>query len=456
MSVPRAVVALFVSIIAAGAVACGGGGSPATIPGIAEATAERDVQDGAALTTSTITVRFDRNFELAERKVPLASMFEIEVEGDDEIGTSDRRVLVKEAERTGDTSRTIELEVDALIPDGATLRVKEAAFKAGAKGELTAEIGSELLEGGIVLATNAFAPQRAELFEILAAPPVPAAADRDAAVQRSALEAHLEARGSDAETVDRALERYDTMDANVVPSPKLRAALAALLGSFAEPAVDSLLTADNCTGKPAAAVVFQEPPEYPDLLARVTFTRDGARVVSVRPDLEGERFERFMPLLAHEAVHCDQSGGRIEEIAATAFDTLLYMQLVAVDPGLVEGGTQLAVEMNIDTVALFNSGRRYPESAGLLPSEGSGVALPGTNTAYSSFAELVADAYSGLPNESPDEPLAQAYVQLLAQGTGMGPGSAFDLFYLDELLGRAVPFEVLGAVYETFALAPVG
>ena len=74
---------------------------------------------------------FDRNFELAERKVPLSSMFEVEVKGNADFGTKDRRVLVKEAERTTATSRIIELKVDTLIPDGAKLKVNEAAFRSG-------------------------------------------------------------------------------------------------------------------------------------------------------------------------------------------------------------------------------------------------------------------------------------------------------------------------------------
>jgi hypothetical protein len=348
------------------------------------------------------------------------------------------------------------LAVDALIPDGSTIKVAKATFRRDEQGNLEHAVQSDLRVEEVPLATMAFAVTQSDLFaEPVEAPPA-TDADRDAAAQREALAQHLQLRGSPEEVIALALDRYDTMPADRVTSPKLRAALAALTGTFAQPAIEDLLTAANCTGMPTARIAFEAPPDVPDLFARVTFADDGARVVSVSPTLESERFERLMPVLAHEAVHCDQEDGKFEEIAATAFDTFLWVQLVATDPSLAEGGTTLVHELNIDAVAMFNSGRRLPESLGLLPSVGVQQALPFTTAEYRSFADLVAEAYSPLDNTAPQEPLARAYVELLAGVAGHPEGEPFNLLYLDELIGRAASPALLAAVLQVYELAPIG
>jgi hypothetical protein len=142
-----------------------------------------------------------------------------------------------------------------------------------------------------------------------------------------------------------------------------------------------------------------------------------------------------------------------EEVAATAFDAFLYLQLVAADPGLATAGTTLSRELNVDAIALLNSGRRLPESVGVLPSAGVPRVLPDTTVRYASFAELVAAAYPGIETiQSPAESLADAYVRNLLDPSGMAPGSAFNMRYLDELLARAIDPAVLVGAIQAFGL----
>lgn len=101
-------------------------------------------------------------------------------------------------------------------------------------------------------------------------------ADRDPEAMRAVLAEMLDRRGSDERTKKAALARYDSIPAAIIPAPKIRAALAGLTGTFAEPAIDALLTTSNCSGKPVAQVLFQPPPNAPDLIARVTFTKGGS------------------------------------------------------------------------------------------------------------------------------------------------------------------------------------
>lgn len=443
--------AFFASVLL---VACSSSEAP-PIPNVRAAEAVRDVVDGEARLSSTVTIEFDRDFEIAEGRVPLASRFEFDVP-DLVSATGRKRVLVREAERQPPDGRTIILYVDALIPEDSQLKVSKSAFRRNEPGEILYPVTSDLDASTAALAALPFATARTELFAPVGEPPPPTDADRDPAVQREALLAHMLLRDPSGALAERALALYDAIPTDIVPSPKLRAAFAGLIGTFAEPAIDDLLTEDNCTGRPSNRIVFAAPPDEADLFARVTFEPDGTRVVSISPVLEAERFELLMPVLAHEAVHCDYEDGRFEEIAATAFDTLLWIQLVTLDPSLINGVTALSRELNVDAIAMFNSGRRLPESLGLLPSPGVEQALPLTTAGQRSFADLVATAYERLPNDSPEEPLARKYVEILASAAGHDEGRAFNLLYLDELFGRVATPGLISALIEIYELVPVG
>ncbi len=433
--------------------ACSSGSEQQPLPRVSSAKAQRDVVDGQAKLTSVIKVQFDRDFKVLEGDVPLASNFELSVplaEG------GNQRVLVQTAALAPGTGRVIELKVAALIPQDAKLSIRRSLFQAKATGTIEAKIDSDLDKTLVVLASKGLISTN-ESFLGDPETAVLKPEDRDAAAMREALEAHMQARGTDPQTVQDAVELYDAIPQAVVTSPKLRAALAALTGTFAEPAIPSLLTTGNCTGKPANRIAFQEPPGNPRLLAQVTHIGDGSRVVSINPFAEGERFEYLMPILAHEAIHCDDDDSLAEEVAATAFDGFLYLQLIAVEPGLASGRTRVAREVNFDAVAMINSGAILPESAGILPSVGVRQVLPGTNAPQGSFAEFVARAYAQLgQSSSKTEPLAAAYATILAEAAGMKPGDAFDLRYLDEVVGRAMPAGVLFEAINALGLEPEG
>ena len=426
------------------------GGEPAPVPQVASARATRDVVSGEAKLSSTVEVRFDRAVVLAPLKVPLSSNFEFEVAGLS--GGAARRVLVSKAEVSAANGRIILLSVDQVVPDGAKLKVAAKAFSARAKGEAVITVEGDLSPLLAVLATTALGLGRPQLLNPGVAAEVKEG-DRDPETMRAALSEMLDKRGADDGTKRAALARYDSIPPAIVPAAKLRAALAGLTGTFAEPAIDALLTTNNCSGKPAAQILFQPPPDAPKLIARVTFAKNGQRIISLNPFTEGERIEHLMPILAHEAIHCDDEDSLAEEVAATAFDAFLYLQLAAAIPEIVDAGTPLSRELNVDAIALINSGRRLPESAGILASPGVPRVLPDSSLRYGSFAELVAAAYPGVDQPlSPSEPLAEMYVGRLAPLAGMPPGQAFNVPYLDELLGRALDPRTLGRAIEAFGL----
>jgi hypothetical protein len=428
----RALLLPAVAVAMFAAVACGGG-SASVVPAIVDARAERDVgADGAARLSSTITVHFASDVHAAGGDVPFVSHFELAVPGPS--GPAER-VLLKSAKLDG---KTVTLAVDRVLPQGTTLKITRSAFPGNAGGDLQVDVASNFTPAAVIRATKALRPTDPDVVaDPVTAPVKPE--DRDPAVQRQALKTLLQQHNAPAEVVDTALSRYDQMSVDIVPSPKMRAALAALTGTFTEPAITSLLTGDNCTGKPASLIAFQPPPDAPQLMARVTYAIGGQRILSIDPALESDRIEHIMPLLAHEAIHCDRQDSRSEEVAAVAFETFLYLQLIAADPTVVHTGTLAAREMNIDAIAFINSGRRYPESVGILPSPGVLRVLPGSDSKFGSFGELVAAAYPDVDaGSSPDETTAAAYVARLAKIVNIAPQSPFNIKYLDELLGLAM------------------
>lgn len=439
----RSAAALFIALAIFGA--CGR--TESTPPSeIAAFEAERITENGLATLRTRVSVRFDRGFRAGESSLPLASHFEFEVPA---AAGGTRRVLVALAKRSEMDRRVVELEVDALLPRGTRLIVQRRLFDPTARGTLEATLADGPEPAIVLLATQALTVSDAAFYDA-AEPPPAVAEDDDPDALRRQLEQHLGLRGATPEDAADALQIFDAIPPETVPAAKLRAALAALTGTFAEPALASLFTPENCTGLPVANIDFRVPPGADQLLARVTYAGNGARVISIHPSLDGERFELLIPLLAHEAIHCDRQDGRLEEVAATAFDTLLYLHLLLADPSLAEAGGRLARELRVDALALINSGGVLPESIGLLRSPGVEAVLPETTAPYRSFAEFVAASYPGVTQvQSPPERLALEYGAVLAAAAGMPPGDPFDPVYLDELLGRSLD---AGALFEVIAI----
>ncbi len=441
---------LVVALAWLAASACSGGSSPATLPAISSAQAERDIVDGAPVLSSSVRLRFDRPLTFAPRKVPLESLFEFAVE--DENGEA-QRVFVDSAE-TRSNGREVLLQVQRLIPSGATVKVVKRAFIAKAEGELTATVESDVSPLQALLASVVLIPDDVSIIQVTNTP-APTAADRDPVAVRLALTDHLARRGVSAATASRALARYDAIPTDIVPAPKARAALAALTGTFAEPAIDALLTGENCTGRPVASIAFEPPPGDPGLLGQVTHLPDGRRKVSLNPLTEGETIDHLMPILAHEAIHCDPEGSLLEEVIATAFDSFLYLTLVTNSPGIIAAGTILARDLNADAIAMINSGRALPESVGLLTSPSDAPFFPPGRSNARSFADFISAAYGDIEVTSPPEPLAQLYADAIAEATGQQSGDVFDVRYLDQLLGFALDPRALIALIEAFRLVPV-
>ena len=419
--------------------ACGGSEEERVPPRLLEASSERVVVDGLATLSSVVTLRFNRPIALSDTLPEGQAAVTFDLTQALAEGFEVPEVSVVSIEAAEASSRLLLVTTAGLVPNGAAVKVDPRALVDGGTASHEIEVESDLTETDVILAS-----QEIGFFDDSrgpAEPVVPTEADRDNNLMRVRLEQHLALRRAlGTENTQDSLDLFDAIPHDIVPHAKLRAALAALLGTFAQPAVGSLLTGENCTGQPAALIDFQVPPGSPSLLAEVTFDDKGRRVLSIHPISEGDRFEHIMPLLVHEAVHCEEGNSIAEEVASTAFDTYMYTILVALDPTLVEQNTPLARNLRVDAVVMANSGRLVPESVGVLQSIGVESAVPDGSPAAASFAEYVALAYDTLRFESHgQERTAGEYVNQLIGLTDLSSGSAFDLTYLDALLGKAMP-----------------
>ena len=447
----RALVGGIVALAVVLAASCGGDDPPPVPIRPLEATAERLYEDDLPLARSSVRIRFDGEVE----PVTLRALH-----------TAFRLTLPERSPLTGHalgdmpvvgvevvSSRVVELTVAGLVTSSSNLHLAGGAI-VGVEEAVTIAVESEFTELGVVLAGGVFAFGDLTLVEPRPEE-TPTAADRDPARVRTALEAHLDERGASLGVAEVAMALYEGMDADVVPAPKVRAALAALAGTFADAAVRSLLGPENCTGGRAAFIGFQEPPGNPELAARVTYDDDGLRIISIRPDLEAAPFELLMPLLAHEAIHCDRFDSLEEETVASAIDVYLYIHLLLSRPELAADDSPLARNFNIEALAMLNSGRAVPESLGILASPHGREVLPESGTSHRSFADVIAATYAEEAQPSaPLEQVAQQYLDALARAVEVPFGSALDLAYVDFLLARATTFEAISGLIELFELAP--
>lgn len=139
----------------------------------------------------------------------------------------------------------------------------------------------------------------------------------------------------------------------VVPDHALRAGLASLTGTLAEPVIAWVATS-------FARVEFGTPGEG---AAARSIEVEGEQVIIV-----GERFRFEDPgllgvLLTHEALHSDAAISDFEELIAFAIQALVHMEQIVADPSLATQRTELAQQLNPWVLARLNT--RVPGSSEL-------------------------------------------------------------------------------------------
>jgi hypothetical protein len=136
----------------------------------------------------------------------------------------------------------------------------------------------------------------------------------------------------------------------IVPDPRLRAALVALLGTAGEPALSAI------TGGIYGEVFFATPPAGDHVIAQVIKqpSRDRADIV-FNVKYQYEDFRLLASTAAHEPLHQDPSASGNEELVANSIDTLVYGQILLETPSLTSSGTPLARVLNTELMGRLNT-----------------------------------------------------------------------------------------------------
>jgi len=178
---------------------------------------------------------------------------------------------------------------------------------------------------------------------------------------RTDLERFLGLRHLPPDRIDAALARFDDPAlAQIIPAANLRAAL--LMLSDWDPyqaTIAAILDGKNETGHPFEAVDFR-PFDFGSAIAtlQIAYSTGRPRLL-VSDRYQNETPEQLISVLVHESMHDGIDNSFEEEIIAGLLDSLTYAEVLSVDHGAANTGTELAAYNNVQLVALMNSiGRR--------------------------------------------------------------------------------------------------
>lgn len=198
----------------------------------------------------------------------------------------------------------------------------------------------------ILAGQRPFAPTNRDLFSTYTNPdwadvaPIeriegPAPNDQET---QDALRAFLERRFTCApERVQEGMSLYrNPIALEKLPDPTLRAALVALTGTVAEPAIEFLLYRTVVT-RVEFGIYVNTDIGLPERVGGTYGAPDGTQFIEINLHYRFLPFAAISPLLAHEILHTgidDDSAGMPEETVASAIEALVYMEMLLTDPTL--------------------------------------------------------------------------------------------------------------------------
>jgi hypothetical protein len=269
----------------------------------------------------------------------------------------------------------------------------------------------------------------------------------DETATRDALRAFLERRfPCETDRVQGGLAVYsDPTARQKIPSPTLRAALAALTGTVGEPAIEFLLFRTPVTLIDFG--IYVEPTTgFPGRVGGAFVAPDGTRHIVIDRRYRYTPFGAFSALLAHEALHSgadEDNAGWPKETVASGIEALVYMEMLLTDPSLASLPDELTrTNNNHGALVRLNSGPAGSDRLTLFVPDGSTNIDPLAIEPLTEFAEYYArySTPAGDPSfrerETEGNWLLEQILTLLAgpDGDAPDPGANFDadtLAYVD-------------------------
>lgn len=378
--------------------------------------------NGNALNSSRITVRFSENITLLDASK--FRMFGYAINPASGSGTAQQKVTINLTSVTeGADGNKIVFETDRRVRKGARLFIYDGALANTSDSSPVAEQSTTLPKGlnkeRYTLACRAFGPTNLSFFNstvFAGAPAVtPTPSQPAAGTVLTNLTAFLDAKVAagviDAAKKQSALDTYNSANAqSIVPSANLRAAIVSLVGTVAEPSINSMLTSNNVTGKAFTVVDFSATEVSASAVVAETKNNPttGRLRTLFKSIFQGESFQALSAIITLESLRQDVSSttnlpdGLQEDIFVNTAATMVWAQQLLVDKTLAAAGTQLVTDLNARLLALLNSGKALFPRVGLLNAPilgGQDVFVNGVNPtdgqgAYTSFENYIRRIYA--------------------------------------------------------------
>ena len=257
----------------------------------------------------------------------------------------------------------------------------------------------------------------------------------------------------DPAAADRARARFDDPEvAHRVPDPAVRAALALLTTTVAEPLADAFVAGDS----PVETITVTAMPGSGRTFGAVDGAGPGARALNDRYAAEDPMV--IAPSLAHHLGWC-ALGDRYEEVLLHALLAMVHVQWTSVVPGVAHLGTELTRRQNSMALTLLDS--RHPGSPrpALRADDGPGT-LPGGDPALDTpdFWSVPLAPVLGTGAEVP-APVATALRSALADPGRLAPTPRYDDRLAEAVAGDlgdgwAAPTARLRAAYALGLVGP--
>ena len=351
--------------------------SPAVVAGIK--VAKRADVDATALNSNRITIAF-QNKDGTPASLRLNDATKIRTFGyaNDLLNPAAQRKVTVGLTVENSGNGVLTITTDRLIRKGSRLQILQGALTDSKGRDIVREGANSLVftvgqnKPRYTLSNRNFKPTDLSYFskDVFADAPTPTTASTapSAASIRTSLAAFMNAkvtRGIITQAVaNAAVALFDNAAFSYVPA-NLRAALASLYGTVAEPAINSFLGKTNVTKKAYSIIEFNTISASATV-GETKISESGRLTVKIKPTFAGEDFRALSAVLAHESIHQDTvaaSGlqgtppnSQDEEIIANTVQSTVYIQQASVDPSFVGNGTILVNAINDQVLALLNSG----------------------------------------------------------------------------------------------------
>ncbi len=341
--------------------------------------AKRQDVDATALNSNRITIAFSKTVRLAD-----ASKIRSFGYAEDLLNPGVQRKVTVGMSITRDAvdGRVLTIITDRLIRKGSRLFINVGALTdtkgndvvydaSSAATTITFTVGQN--KPRYTMSNRNWRPTDLSYFtpDVFSSAPNPTTANTQpsAAAVRASLVTFMNAKVSagiltQAKAND-AIALYDNSGVAVVfKDQTLRAALASLYGTAAEPAIGGYIGKTNPTGKAYTFVEFNALISASAPVGETKLSAGGRLSLFIRPTFAGEDFRALSAVLAHEILHGDITAdaqgtppsSQEEEIIANAVGVNVYVQQALVDNSFVGNGTKLVNMMNEQVLATLNSG----------------------------------------------------------------------------------------------------